>query len=102
MKIIRITKDVLDMDKTTIRDIYDLDTKDKDSEIYRILVPAVPNSNELTNLVDAFIESKNNVNSMDSKYSFHSANHDIVSTVKDAIMVGKITEYKEFNMPVAE
>lgn len=102
MKIIRITKDVLDMDKTTIREIYDLDTKDKDSEIYRILVPIVPNSNALTNLVGTFVESKNNVNSMDSKYSFHSANHDIVSTVKDAIMVGKIIEYKEFNMPVAE
>ena len=76
MKIIRMTKDVLDLTKDEIRYMYDLDNKDTSSEIYRILVPMVEDKSCLTNLIQAFNVSKVNVKSIKDKYSFHCADHD--------------------------
>ena len=98
MKIIRITNDVLDYSKDDIRNIYDLDSKDKDSEIYRILVPIVENTNKLNSLIEAFLDSDIKV-PFKEKYSFHCANHDIVHTIYNGITDKGIKEYKEFQFP---
>ena len=86
MKIIRMTKDVLDLTKDEIRYMYDLDNKDTSSEIYRILVPMVEDKSCLTNLIQAFNVSKVNVKSIKDKYSFHCADHEVVATLNNAIL----------------
>lgn len=100
MKIIRFNKDDLDMNKDIIRKKFEFDNKDNDNEIYRILVPMVPNTNYLANIVDTFVESKSRVKDFDSKYSFHCANHMIVSTIKESINNGTLSDYHEFDMPL--
>ena len=99
MKIIRLTEDVLEYPKDEIRDLYDLDSKDTDSEVYRFLVPIVKNTHYLSNLVNAFIDS-NLKTSLNNKYSFHCANHDIVSSIYKGIEEEGIKDYKEFQMPL--
>ena len=61
MKILRFNKDDLDMNKDILRKKFEFDNKDTDNEIYRILVPMVPNTNYLSNVIETFIESKNRV-----------------------------------------
>ena len=100
MKIVRIDKEVLSKSKSIIRSTYDFDSKDKDKEVYRVLIPTVPSTEYLINVVDTFVTSKARVNDFYSKYSFHCANRDIVNTVKSSIDNGGIKEYKEFQMPV--
>ena len=99
MKIIRLHKEDLRMGKDAIRKVFELDSKDKDNEIYRILVPIVPNTTYLPNIVETFVESKNNVKNFDNKYSFHCANHDVIAIIKQSIMNGSISDYREFEMP---
>ena len=86
MKIIRMTRDVLDLNKDEIRYMYDLDNKDYNQELYRILIPMVEDEKCLDNLIQAFNISKTNVKSIKDKYSFHCANHDIVSILNATIL----------------
>ena len=99
MKIIRINKEELNLDKNTIRKHFNLDSKDTDNEVYRVLIPVIPNTNYLPNIVETFIESKNRIKDFDSKYSFHCANHNVVNTIKQSILLGNISNYCEFEMP---
>ena len=101
MKIIRFTKDDLNINKDILRKKFEFDNKDTDNEIYRILIPMVPNTNYLSNVIETFIESKNRVKDFDSKYSFHCANHMIVNTVKESINNGTLPDYSEFDMILA-
>ena len=86
MKIIRMTRDVLDLNKDEIRYMYDLDNKDYNPELYRILVPMVEDVECLNNLIQAFNISKTNVKSIKDKYSFHCANKEVVNTLNNAIL----------------
>ena len=98
MKIIRLTNDVLDYSKDEIRNVYDLDSKDTDSEIYRILVPIVENTDKLNSLVEAFVDSDIKV-PFTEKYTFHCANPGIVYTIYNGIAEKGIKEYKDFQFP---
>jgi len=99
VKIIRLTEDVLEHPKDEIRYMYDLDSKDSDSEIYRILVPIVKDTHYLSNLVNAFVESNLSIPFTD-KYTFHCANHDIVNSIYTGITQKGIKEYREFQLPI--
>ena len=100
MKIIRFNKDDLRKDKDIIRKTYGLDSKDTDNEIYRILIPVVPNTTYLPNVIETFVESKKHIKTdFGNKYSFHCANHNIVDTINKSIINGTISDYHEFEMP---
>ena len=96
MKIVRLNREDLKMGKDAIRQTKELSAKDKDSIMYRVLVPIVPDSTCLVNLVEAFIESKNNGVNIDSKYSFHCANKEEIDVILKGISNGEINGFKEF------
>lgn len=96
MKIIRFNIDHTRMESDTIRRVFNLDTKDKDSETYRCLIPLVVDSDCLGNVIRAFYKSYSNIKDFNNKYSFHCADKEEVKIIESSIPNGYIDEYKEF------